>query len=335
MIQVSAPGKLFLLGEYAVLDGAPALLSAVDRRVQVTVERATGPDWTISAPDIGIDNLALAADGGLPGDLDAATRARLGVYDAVRATVAEHVGLCPEPLAMRIGGAAFSADGHKLGLGASAAVAAALTGALTRASGADHDRATLCQKAIAAHRRAQHGAGSGADVATSIYGGVIEYQADTVQAALSWPEDITGMAVVTGTGASTTDLVGRIAAYAERAPARYAADMADLKHLAAQARAALASADAFLALAGDYFAALQTLDSHAQAGIVLDQHRELGTLATRHGGVFKTTGAGGGDLGLVFSRSGEPARRLASELINAGAHIVPLMFGARGLQYNR
>ena len=32
---VSAPGKLFLLGEYAVLDGCPAVVAAVDRRVAV------------------------------------------------------------------------------------------------------------------------------------------------------------------------------------------------------------------------------------------------------------------------------------------------------------
>ena len=30
-----APGKLFLLGEYAVLDGCPAVVAAVDRYVTV------------------------------------------------------------------------------------------------------------------------------------------------------------------------------------------------------------------------------------------------------------------------------------------------------------
>ncbi|PKL95245.1 MAG: ATP-binding protein, partial [Gammaproteobacteria bacterium HGW-Gammaproteobacteria-8] len=31
-ILADAPGKLLLLGEYAVLDGAPALVMAIDRR---------------------------------------------------------------------------------------------------------------------------------------------------------------------------------------------------------------------------------------------------------------------------------------------------------------
>ncbi|HEY6036147.1 MAG TPA: hypothetical protein VIV58_17845, partial [Kofleriaceae bacterium] len=37
----TAPGKLILTGEYAVLDGAPALVVAVNRRV--TARRRTGP----------------------------------------------------------------------------------------------------------------------------------------------------------------------------------------------------------------------------------------------------------------------------------------------------
>ena len=36
-IEVSAPGKLILFGEYAVLFGAPAAVAAVDRRAVVTL----------------------------------------------------------------------------------------------------------------------------------------------------------------------------------------------------------------------------------------------------------------------------------------------------------
>ena len=37
-IRASAPGKIVLSGEYAVLDGAPAICAAVDRRAAVTIE---------------------------------------------------------------------------------------------------------------------------------------------------------------------------------------------------------------------------------------------------------------------------------------------------------
>lgn len=331
-MRLSAPGKLFLVGEYGVLEGGPAVLSAVDRRVQVSIDRAQDRYWRIHAPDIGIAALQLEADGRLPDDLSPRTRASLGLYAAIHARVARHIGLPRAPLSIRIDSNAFCSNGRKLGLGSSAAVAGALTAALARAAGRPCDHDTLCRHAITAHRDAQHGSGSGADVATSIHGGVIEFRAATVQAALTWPEGVTGMAVVTGDGASTPDLVRRVRAYAERDPSGYAADMGALQALAENTRAALADADAFLALARAYFDALQTLDGHARAGIVLPRHRELAVLAARHAGVFKTSGAGGGDLGLAFARSGAPAEKLAAALTAAGARIVPLGFAAPGLK---
>jgi mevalonate kinase len=42
VIEVSAPGKLVLFGEYAVLFRAPAAAAAVDRRAVVTLRPAGG-----------------------------------------------------------------------------------------------------------------------------------------------------------------------------------------------------------------------------------------------------------------------------------------------------
>ena len=38
MTTIVAPGKLMIAGEYAVLDGAPAIALAVDRGVQCTIQ---------------------------------------------------------------------------------------------------------------------------------------------------------------------------------------------------------------------------------------------------------------------------------------------------------
>jgi mevalonate kinase len=40
MITVSVPGKIHLMGEHAVVYGKPALLSAIDRRMRVSIEKA-------------------------------------------------------------------------------------------------------------------------------------------------------------------------------------------------------------------------------------------------------------------------------------------------------
>ena len=52
-IRASAPGKLVALGEYAVLEGAPALVLAVERRAVATLERSGDGDCHLrtAAPD--------------------------------------------------------------------------------------------------------------------------------------------------------------------------------------------------------------------------------------------------------------------------------------------
>jgi phosphomevalonate kinase len=270
-------------------------------------------------------------------------RAHLRVFDEVRAAVqaaalpaqAERRTQAPRtsaPLAISIDSGALSRGGHKLGLGSSAATAGALTAALARALGLTPDRNELFQLAHAAHRSAQNGAGSGGDVAASVHGGLIRYAPGAAAVPLRWPEELSISAIVTGEGSLTTRLVGRVADYAAENPARHRADLDRLTHLAEQAETALASPADFLHLASDYFDALSELDEHARAGIVSERHRELHALARREGGVFKTSGAGGGDVGLAFSYSGEPTERLARALARAGAAIVPLGFFAAGLQ---
>lgn len=331
-IRTSAPGKLFLLGEYAVLGGAPALLAAVDRRAEVTIDDSASGSWQVSAPNLGIESLALGGDGTLPTGLDAAQRSSLRVFNAVREAVLARSAGTPSPLAITIDSAAFSRGGHKLGLGSSAAVAGALTAALAGAAGLDLDREALFRLADEAHRSAQGGVGSGGDVAASVYGGLIRYSRGAVPVPLRWPEELSILAVVTGEGSLTTRLVGRVADYAAEDPAGHRADIARLADLAERAEDALADPDAFLRLAADYFAAITLLDAHARAGIVTGRHHELHALAKREGGVFKTSGAGGGDVGLAFSHSGEATERLAAALADAGATVVPLGFFADGIQ---
>ena len=49
MTLIHAPGKLMVAGEYAVLDGAPAVVLAVDRGVQCRI--SPGEDLQIETPD--------------------------------------------------------------------------------------------------------------------------------------------------------------------------------------------------------------------------------------------------------------------------------------------
>lgn len=339
-VTASAPGKLFLLGEYAVLHGAPALLTAVDRRVQVSISARDHGPWRVSAPALQITNLVLENDGSVPTGIDASTLSKLRVFDAVRREVARLLDQSADvqPLAgldVTIDSDAFWHHGHKLGLGSSAAVAAALTAAFAAAAGLGLDPRQVLDSATRAHRAAQSGAGSGGDVAASCTGGLLSFSRGAEPIVRTWPEDLNMSVVVTGAGSSSTELVGRVAAYAERDPSGHRADMTRLADLARQTTSALSSTDAFMALADSYFEAIQTLDRHVGAGIVRARHRELHAVAARHGGVFKTSGAGGGDVGLVFARRGRMASEVDAALRAAGADVVSLGFGADGVRVDQ
>jgi phosphomevalonate kinase len=353
VVTASAPGKLFLLGEYAVLKGAPALLTAVGRRVRVTA--AASDAWRLTAREVGVEALELGEGGALPPGPAPEIRERLALFDAVRMAVTEladttrsAVGLAddardagsgdgkgvgakvgagagagePTPLELTIDSSALHEDGHKLGLGSSAAVAAALTAALASARGIRLTREQLFALASSAHRTAQGGSGSGGDVATSVYGGLLLYTRGAPPSPATWPEGLGLFTVVTGTGASTVDLVGRVAAYRERDPLGHDRDLDALRALAAEAMAALADADALLALADEYFRALETLSIHSGAEIVTERHRELREVAAARGAVFKPSGAGGGDLGLVFAKL-EATDALQSAFTDLGATVIP------------
>ncbi|MFU8876606.1 MAG: hypothetical protein ACNA7E_00585, partial [Wenzhouxiangellaceae bacterium] len=51
-VVASAPGKLIVIGEYAVLEGAPALVLGLNRRVRVTALPGQG---RLSAPQLGLE----------------------------------------------------------------------------------------------------------------------------------------------------------------------------------------------------------------------------------------------------------------------------------------
>ena len=49
---VSAPGKLMLLGEHAVVYNHPCIVTAVDQRMRATVELTNEPFFELQAPDV-------------------------------------------------------------------------------------------------------------------------------------------------------------------------------------------------------------------------------------------------------------------------------------------
>jgi phosphomevalonate kinase len=344
-LRATAPGKVLLAGEYAVLVGAEAVVMAVDRRVvaRVVADPATDPDARAAArsPFIEAVVAAVAAHGG-------------AASAAARAAQA----LAVDSRALR------AVDGIKLGLGSSAAVTvAACACALAHDTPGAEPAARLLHPLVHRLAHAAHGAaqsaqgarGSGADIAASVYGGILGVRVQPDAAADGGPlvpmpmlvrplvPDLerTGVHLVfvwTGAPASTPALVARVQGWRDAEPR-------------AHERAMTALADAALALiaalrpsgqAGEVVAAIEAGAEAAAglgraAGVEIETaaHRTIAALARAHRGAAKPTGAGGGDIALAAFADAADAAAFRHETAARGLKPLALRVDPDGVRILR
>ena len=55
-ITISAPGKLMLFGEHAVVYGKPSIVTAVNQRLSIKALSSDEPIFKLNAPDVEIKN---------------------------------------------------------------------------------------------------------------------------------------------------------------------------------------------------------------------------------------------------------------------------------------
>jgi phosphomevalonate kinase len=336
-VLASAPGKLVLVGEYAVLEGAPALVLAVDRRVRVTIAPAAGEDTVVEARG------AAAAVARYPRGAMAPTA--LPLVDAILDALGETLGLDhAPPFAATLDTTAFvERDGErtcKLGLGSSAALTVAFASAVAEYTGRAGDPGTRSLDGlITVHRHFQRGRGSGLDVAASLSGGVISYRvtgADASPTAVQrqLPVALHLLPVWSGRSASTGDALERLERWRADAPAAHAACFAELCELAAAADDAARAGDAqdLLATLRAYGPALRRLGEASGIDVWSAEHSAIESLARARGAAYKPCGAGGGDVGLACSEDATALAALRADLARAGYRALDLGIDPVGLQ---
>lgn len=302
MIRASAPGKLVLTGEYAVLEGAPAIVTAAGRRAAATLEPL----------DAGGSELRIANSGERFGfDVDDAGirwRQDPGTHGAILEAALDILGApgLPTPFALSLDSRDFYDGEVKLGLGSSAAVTVAACACLQSHVGT----APAADLALAVHRSFQQGQGSGADVCCSFYGGTVaveRHDDELAVAELDWPTDVLLAPVWTGEAASTTGMLSALNSFRLGSPAECEGLFDALERTATLAVDACAGRDAagLLAAVNEYAVGLRELDAASGIGIWSGGHESLGAIAAGHGLVYKPSGAGGGDFGVAFGRDAE------------------------------
>ncbi len=293
---VRAPGKLLLSGAYAVLRGAPALSIAVSR-------------YAYADARVRNHNPTLEVKAAIPNG--------------------------PWPM---VNNAELNLSGQKLGLGSSSAGLVASLAALLHIRGndllGDDARRAILRSAFDAHRTAQ-GGGSGVDVATSIYGGLVEYRlsndAPSVRSR-AWPEHLIFRCYFSGRSARTSEFLTRVATFFA---ARKEEASTWFDRLGAQAEACVCAVDdgaRSLVLAVDEYASLlRSFGRAADIAIATPEVEELARQARDEGGSFFMSGAGGGDCALYVGER-QPGRAFVEAIIKCGFTEVGVEIDRSGVQ---
>ena len=313
-VEASAPGKLVVSGEYAVLAGAPALVAAVDRRVTCTLVRRDAGDWRFVSTGFETQQ-TLTRDAVFQASADS-------VAGVVRRVIAED--RAPRNIEVRVDSTPCHWHGAKLGVGSSAALVAAVAAAFSVIGGDAPGLATL----VAIHKAFQGGgSGSGLDVAAAVTGGVIRFQDQRIVP--SRLPDVHKAFVFVGTPTRTAELVARFDAW------RGAASPAALERLieaAVEVADCTVNADVFLDALSEYTDVLERMDRMARIGIFGPGHQAAREIAARCRVVYKPCGAGGGDTGVGFAANRDAVARFAKEAGDAGLTIVPMEVSDDGIR---
>ena len=321
-----APGKLYIAGECAVVEtGFPAIIVALNQFVTVTIEESHEYGSIVSKQYQ--ENSLYWQRQGDEMVFDNRDNPFHYILSAIRLTeqYARQAGKTLRVYHLRVNSDLDSADGKKYGLGSSAAVTVATVKALCAFYELSLSNDQLYKLAAIAHLDVQ-GNGSLGDIAASVFGGWVAYRSFDKQwladirptvsltelLEMPWPslsiELLTPPAELslligwTGSPASTSHLVDKIAlAKTER--------QADYQNFLAASKACLeAMVEGFRrndlaqiqAELRHNRAILQDLAHFSHVAIETPILQKMGALAEAIGGAAKTSGAGGGDCGIVI-----------------------------------
>ena len=300
-MKARAPGKIVISGAYAVLEGAPSVVTAADRYATADTSRPAD----LLTPEV-----------------KAALRGRKAPWFDASALRGQSGKL----------GLGSSAAILAASLGA-------LAGEENPALSDDELRAKVLEPALVAHRAAQ-GGGSGIDVAASVLGGTIvaarKGNGPLATHPVELPSGLHFAVLFAGVPATTSELVGKVRAFKARSPHSYGGVMENLVLAAEDAERAFdeGSATGVIRALRDQLRGLTDLGEHAGIRIVTREVARLADVASEEDAVILPAGAGGGDIALYVGEKA-PSPRLEAAF-DAERHTrLELSLGATGLHLLR
>jgi len=347
--QAKAPGKLYIAGEYAVVEpGHPSVIVAVDRFITVSVSPSKGTSGTITSPSLSEKTLHWRRNG---------QRIRLEEPNEKADILLKTMEVTEQFLTekgrplpyydLSIESSLDSADGRKYGLGSSGAVTVAAADALLKSAGLSLTDDKLFKLAALVHVSLKS-RGSLGDLAAAAYTGWINYsspdkkwielQLDQVTLASlidePWPElDIQRL----NAPASLKLLIGWTGqpASTESYVTSVQQDMEKINYQTFLKKSKACVTDLISGIRKDEPEQIKRsvrrnrellLKMSLAKDILLETPllKDLNEIAEHHGAAAKTSGAGGGDCGLAFFEHAGQQEKISEDWRASNIEPLPL-----------
>ena len=301
MLKVSAPGKLLLFGEHAVVYGQPCIVTAVDQRLEVNIEKTEDGKISIDAPQV--KNTSF-------------------VEEAIRQAV-EKWGIKHNGLKINT----KSTFSGVYGFGSSAASIVATLKALVTLFNIKVDKKELFDLAYVVTLKIQ-GLGSGFDVASSIYGGTIYFLSGgkTIE-----PLEISTMPLIvaySGVKSNTVEMVKMVSDKRNTYPEKVDRIFQAIGKIVDEGKERI--------LEGDWERVGKLMDFNQEylrdLGVSTQKLEDLISAAKKAGAYgAKLSGAGGGDCMMCLAPDGKE-EAIKEALKKIGGEVIDVNSSAEGVR---
>jgi len=318
VIKVSAPGKLMLFGEHAVVYDRPCIVTAVDQRISVSVERTQQSFIEINAPDVQLLNFRQNIDNLDSPDIPKATKFLIvGVKNFFQRYDLK--------TGLKIN---TSSDfSSKFGFGSSSATTVGIIKALSEVFEKDLSNQEIFDLSYKTVLDIQ-GIGSGFDLAAAIWGGTVYFVTGGREITPLRVNDLPMVIGYTGIKADTVTLVQKVTDLKAKKLLLVEKIFDEISKLIVEAKVSFEKEDY------EKLGKLMDRDQSLLERLGVSS-MELNVLiqAARGAGAYgaKLSGAGGGDCMIAFV---DPKRRNEVEktIERKGGMIINARTGAQGVR---
>ncbi len=318
---ISAPGKLMLLGEHAVVYNHPCLVTAVGQRLFAEIELISKPVMQLDASDVNVAGYEKPLQDLGGGEMPQGAR-------FIEIAVRNFLSKFPRDKGIKI--TTKSEFSSKFGFGSSSASTVCVIKGLSEIFGKKISKKECFDLAYKTVLDIQ-GKGSGFDVAAAIYGGTLYF---VTGGKIIEPLKITELPIIigySGIKADTVTLIKQVAEKAKKYPEVINNIYLEIEKLVEQAKLAVLSKDwitlgELMNFNQGYLAALG-VGSRKLAAMIY---------AARDVGAFgaKLSGAGVGDCMIAISSRGI-RQKIEKEIKSVGGEVINIPVNVEGVKIEK